>query len=112
MAIPKFNFRKPKQTSRQSLASNQPETSNMAAVKQESEGDLAKVPSAKEHVYPPTRTVNLVMGGILLSIFLVALDRLIIGVAIPSITNHFNSLNDVGWYGSAVSIPKAVMSIN
>jgi MFS family permease len=28
-------------------------------------------------------------------------DRLIIATAIPVITNHFNSLNDVGWYASA-----------
>ncbi|KAL8953629.1 MAG: hypothetical protein Q9222_000515 [Ikaeria aurantiellina] len=41
------------------------------------------------------------MAGILLVFFLVALDRMIIGVAIPSITDDFNSLGDVGWYGSA-----------
>ena len=37
----------------------------------------------------------------MLVLFLVALDRLIIGVAIPSITDEFDSLGDVGWYGSA-----------
>lgn len=30
-----------------------------------------------------------------------ALDNTIIATAIPKITDHFNSLDDVGWYGSA-----------
>ena len=63
------------------------------------ENELSKVTS--EQVYPPTAKVLLIMGGLFLALFLVALDRLIIGVAIPSITNDFNSLGDVGWYGSA-----------
>ncbi|KAK4494425.1 hypothetical protein PRZ48_014723 [Zasmidium cellare] len=39
--------------------------------------------------------------ALLISMFLVALDRTIISTAIPKITNEFNSLDDVGWYGSA-----------
>jgi EmrB/QacA subfamily drug resistance transporter len=60
---------------------------------------LSKVSS--EPVYPPTSRVLLIMAGLLLVLFLIALDRLIIGVAIPSITDEFHSLGDVGWYGSA-----------
>lgn len=41
------------------------------------------------------------MFSLYISIFLVALDRTIIGPAIPAITNQFHSLDDVGWYGSA-----------
>jgi EmrB/QacA subfamily drug resistance transporter len=54
-----------------------------------------------EPVYPPTSRVLLILAGLLLGLFLIALDRLIIGVAIPSITDEFHSLGDVGWYGSA-----------
>lgn len=36
-----------------------------------------------------------------LSVLLMALDNTIIATAIPKITDHFNSLDDVGWYGSA-----------
>lgn len=61
--------------------------------------ELSKVSS--EPVYPPTSRVLLIMAGLLLVLFLIALDRLIIGVAIPSITDEFHSLGDVGWYGSA-----------
>lgn len=51
--------------------------------------------------YPSTKQAVLIMGCLLLVLFLVALDRLIIGVAIPSISDEFHSTQDVGWYGSA-----------
>ncbi|KAI7213425.1 MFS general substrate transporter [Hortaea werneckii] len=38
--------------------------------------------------YPPTREV-------------VVVDRTIVATAIPAITNEFDSLQDIGWYGSA-----------
>ncbi|KAF2464430.1 MFS general substrate transporter [Lindgomyces ingoldianus] len=51
--------------------------------------------------YPGRAKVALIMFSLYISIFLVALDRTIIGPAIPEITNQFHSLDDVGWYGSA-----------
>lgn len=39
--------------------------------------------------------------GLCMAIFVVALDNTIIATAIPKITTVFNSLNDVGWYGSS-----------
>ena len=57
--------------------------------------------ASSEPVYPATSKVLVIIGGLFLVLFLVALDRLIIGVAIPSITDQFDSLGDVGWYGSA-----------
>ena len=63
------------------------------------QNQLSKV--ASEPAYPPTSKVLVIIGGLMLVLFLVALDRLIIGVAIPSITDEFDSLGDVGWYGSA-----------
>ncbi|CAK7205357.1 hypothetical protein SEUCBS139899_008127 [Sporothrix eucalyptigena] len=57
---------------------------------------------------PPADTVPipkpkliLLITSVMLSMFLVALDRTIISTAIPEITNEFNSLPDIGWYGSA-----------
>ena len=61
--------------------------------------ELSKTVS--EPAYPPTSKVLVIIGGLFLVLFLIALDRLIIGVAIPRITDEFNSLGDVGWYGSA-----------
>ena len=57
--------------------------------------------ASSEPAYPATSKVLVVIVGLMLVLFLVALDRLIIGVAIPSITDEFDSLGDVGWYGSA-----------
>lgn len=56
--------------------------------------DLSRISS--EPAYPSTSKVLVIIGGLFLCIFLVALDRLIIGVAIPTITNEFNSLDDIG----------------
>lgn len=39
--------------------------------------------------------------GLAMSTFVVALDNTIIATAIPRITTVFDSLNDVGWYGSS-----------
>ncbi|MCJ1296419.1 hypothetical protein MMC34_007985 [Xylographa carneopallida] len=64
-----------------------------------SKEELSRVSS--EHAYPPTSKVIVIMGGLFLVLFLVALDRLILGVAIPRITDEFDSLGDVGWYGSS-----------
>ena len=64
-----------------------------------SQNQLSEVSS--ESAYPPTSKVVVIIGGLMLVLFLVALDRLIIGVVIPSITDEFDSLGDVGWYGSA-----------
>lgn len=63
------------------------------------DNELSKTSS--EPAYPPTSKVLVIMGGLFLVLFLVALDKLIIGVAIPRITDQFDSLGDVGWYGSS-----------
>ena len=54
-----------------------------------------------EPAYPPTSKVLVIVAGLYMTVFLIALDRLIIGVAVPKITDDFSSLGDVGWYGSA-----------
>ncbi|KAK6848915.1 efflux pump aflT [Apiospora arundinis] len=54
-----------------------------------------------ESDYPTGVRLALILLSIFVSMFLVALDRLIISTAIPQITDDFHSLPDVGWYGSA-----------
>jgi MFS family permease len=51
----------------------------------------------------------MIMIGMYLSIFLVALDRTIIATAIPKITDEFNSIEDIGWYGSAYMLATACL---
>jgi MFS family permease len=51
--------------------------------------------------YPGPFRLTIIMLAIYIPIFLVALDRTIIGTAIPQITNQFHSISDIGWYGSS-----------
>ncbi|CZR61162.1 related to aflatoxin efflux pump AFLT [Phialocephala subalpina] len=60
----------------------------------EAEGD-------DEIVYPGKLQLGLLTLGLCLATFTVALDNTIIATAIPKITSVFDSLNDVGWYGSS-----------
>ncbi|MCJ1418886.1 hypothetical protein MMC32_005237 [Xylographa parallela] len=51
--------------------------------------------------YPNGFTLATLTFGLCLATFVIALDNTIIATAIPKITTVFNSLNDVGWYGSS-----------
>ncbi|KAL2405897.1 MFS-type efflux pump MFS1 [Exophiala dermatitidis] len=54
-----------------------------------------------ESKYATGLPLYLLTFGLTLSTFVMALDNTIIATAIPKITTVFNSLDDVGWYGSA-----------
>ena len=47
--------------------------------------------------------------SVTLVIFLMMLDTSIIGTAIPSITNEFHSLPDVGWYGASYLLASSAL---
>ncbi|PQE06403.1 hypothetical protein CJF32_00002433 [Rutstroemia sp. NJR-2017a WRK4] len=51
--------------------------------------------------YPGGLQLGLLTFGLCMATFTVALDNTIIATAIPKITTVFNSLDDVGWYGSS-----------
>lgn len=57
--------------------------------------------SEAEPEYPSRKKLIPTVIALYLAFFLVALDRTIIATAIPTITDEFHSLNDVGWYASA-----------
>jgi hypothetical protein len=57
--------------------------------------------------YPSAAKTTIIMLSLYICIFLVALDRTILGPAIPAITNEFNSIGDIGWYGSAYMLTAA-----
>jgi predicted MFS family arabinose efflux permease len=54
-----------------------------------------------ESKYPKGVQLILLTTGLCLTTLVVALDNTIIATAIPKITSQFNSLLDVGWYGSS-----------
>ena len=51
-------------------------------------------------VYPTGLKLVAIIVALCLVAFLVALDQTIIATAIPKITDHFDSVRDIGWYGS------------
>ena len=51
--------------------------------------------------FPTKSKLAFIVLALVLSIFLVSLDMTIVATAIPRITDEFNSLQDVGWYGAA-----------
>lgn len=64
--------------------------------------DVEGNPEAEDHTnYPHGLKLYLLIAALCLAIFLVALDQTIIATAIPKITDRFNSISDIGWYGSA-----------
>ncbi|KAI5119573.1 hypothetical protein M0805_006458 [Coniferiporia weirii] len=70
-------------------------------VDKEDEGNAIATTDAIEIVYPSGPALALLTVGLCLVIFVVALDNTIIATAIPTITTVFDSLDDVGWYGSS-----------
>ncbi|KAK5995018.1 MFS-type efflux pump MFS1 [Cladobotryum mycophilum] len=51
--------------------------------------------------YPSGLKLVVILVALCLAVFLVALDQTIIAPALGTITAHFNSVKDIGWYGSA-----------
>ncbi|PHH90310.1 hypothetical protein CDD83_3984 [Cordyceps sp. RAO-2017] len=52
-------------------------------------------------VYPRGLKLLLIIAALCMAVFLVALDQTIIAPALGAITAHFQSVKDIGWYGSA-----------
>ncbi|KAJ5921198.1 hypothetical protein N7466_009524 [Penicillium verhagenii] len=55
-------------------------------------------------VYPTGLKRGLVIFSILLSAIFVGLDMTIVAVAVPSLSNHFKQLNDIGWYSASYQL--------
>ncbi|KAH7198114.1 major facilitator superfamily domain-containing protein [Fusarium flagelliforme] len=66
---------------------------------------------ALENYKPKTLKFWLIIVSVFSAMFLVALDRTIIATAIPEITNDFQSLGDIGWYGSAYMLTTAAFQL-
>ncbi len=62
------------------------------------EKEKQKKKDAEEDMnYPHGMKLFIILGALCLAVFLVALDQTIISTAIPKITDHFNSIQDIGW---------------
>ncbi|KAI5926644.1 major facilitator superfamily domain-containing protein [Camillea tinctor] len=66
---------------------------------------------AEKRFQPKTLKFWSIIVSIFLALFLVALDRTIIGTATPQITQEFHSLGDIGWYGSSYQLTTAASQL-
>ncbi|KAL3457937.1 major facilitator superfamily domain-containing protein [Aspergillus heterothallicus] len=62
-------------------------------------------------VYPQAWKLVAILIGLVLAVFLVSLDNTILATAVPKITEQFNSLDHVGWYGSAYLLTNCSVSL-
>ncbi|KAJ4390722.1 hypothetical protein N0V93_004320 [Gnomoniopsis smithogilvyi] len=65
------------------------------------DGEPDPIETGSEERYPHGIRLAIIVASLAASVFLCALDETIITTAIPRITDEFNSINDIGWYGSA-----------
>ncbi|KAF7616252.1 putative efflux pump antibiotic resistance protein [Aspergillus flavus] len=63
--------------------------------------DLVSATKGTEDPSRSSRPQLLITIGLCLSIFCVSLDQTVLATAIPRITDEFQSLKNVGWYGSS-----------
>lgn len=71
-------------------------------VKSDANADITRTETRESQIeYPSGPKLIVIMASLYFAMFLVALDRTIIATAIPRITDTFNSIDDIGWYGSA-----------
>ncbi|KAH7312554.1 major facilitator superfamily domain-containing protein [Stachybotrys elegans] len=61
----------------------------------------APLDAADKEEYPTGFRLVTIVASLMLGMFLVALDNTILGTAIPRITDEFQDINRVSWYGSA-----------
>ncbi|EGP85536.1 unnamed protein product [Zymoseptoria tritici ST99CH_3D7] len=61
--------------------------------------------------YPTGLKLTLITLALCLSVLCMALDNTIISTAIPRITDQFNSIDDVGWYGSSYLLTTCALQL-
>ncbi|KAH0043056.1 MFS general substrate transporter, partial [Aureobasidium melanogenum] len=65
-----------------------------------------------EKQYPPMKIVLPAMAAVYLAMFLIAIDRTIIGTAVPAISNQFDSFGDIAWYESGFLLPLCALQLS
>ncbi|KAF2470168.1 major facilitator superfamily transporter [Lindgomyces ingoldianus] len=65
----------------------------------------SETPKEDTTEYPTGVKLYTIVACLFAPVFLVALDRTIIGTAVPKITDEFHSIDDIGWYASAFLLP-------
>lgn len=66
-----------------------------------------KSAAPSEQEFPSMKKAMVILIALYLAVFLVSIDRTILGTAIPRITDEFHSFDDIGWYQSAFMLTTA-----
>ncbi|KAK2595087.1 hypothetical protein QQS21_007172 [Conoideocrella luteorostrata] len=94
----------PKQIESPSLSARQPREQLTV---QESAQDSAAIDEA---IYPSGIRLWMAVASCCIVSFLHGLDLTIVAATVPSLTNHFRTVADIGWYSSAYSLMTASFS--
>ncbi|MBZ5797360.1 hypothetical protein K8353_45825, partial [Burkholderia contaminans] len=62
-----------------------------------------------ESKYPSGAVLWSILAPVTIAYFLVFLDMCVVSTATPAITQRFNSLIDVGWYGGAYQLGSSAL---
>ncbi|KAJ5973237.1 hypothetical protein N7481_010447 [Penicillium waksmanii] len=110
-------------TTANETAKNEEDSNKESAVKDNAEKEVkddenkadSDVDGEKSHEpeieYPAAWRLVLITIALCFCVFCVALDNTIIATAIPKITDQFNSLDDVGWYGSSYLLTTCAVTL-
>ncbi|KAI8721934.1 MFS domain-containing protein [Fusarium sp. LHS14.1] len=66
---------------------------------------------ANDHAFISGGKLALILAALYATMFLVALDRTIIGTAVPRISTEFHALDDISWYASAYLITSSATQL-
>jgi MFS family permease len=73
---------------------------HLSAIFDSTSADSLRSNDARTTQYPPPFARWMIVTALLLGEFLIALDLTIVATAIPRITDDYQTIQDVGWYGS------------
>jgi MFS family permease len=63
--------------------------------------DVEEPNTTEDVIYPTGAKLWITTGSMIISLFLIGLDLTIVAPAVPSLTNEFHTIADIGWYSSA-----------
>ncbi|KAI4721944.1 MFS general substrate transporter [Aureobasidium sp. EXF-10727] len=93
-------------------ADQSPQDSLNALSTRDNQNSMDKMQEDHEKTYPSKKIVLPAMAAIYLAVFLIALDRTIIGTAVPAISNQFGSFGDIAWYESGFLLPLCALQLS
>lgn len=98
-------------TSTTAIKDEPPAQSQSPKAEDSPEPTTTTTPLDPQPTYPTGLNLALLLTSLMTTMFLVALDRLIIATAVPRITDDFHSAADVGWYASSFLLTNAAFQL-